>query len=111
MTTGVGRTGIVGVLKNGTGPSVHAAHGARCAAGDGKHRARRYASTIRTKDDAGTDVGVMHACGHDMHMAAWMGTARIMAGSRGSWRGTLVVIGQPAEETGRGRERCWRTDS
>jgi hippurate hydrolase len=57
-----------------------------------------FASTVRTKDDAGADVGVMHACGHDIHMASWVGTARIMAGNRGQWRGTLVLIGQPAEE-------------
>jgi amidohydrolase len=57
-----------------------------------------FASTVRTKDDNGLDVGVMHACGHDLHMAAVVSTARIMAGDRSRWHGTLVVIGQPAEE-------------
>jgi hippurate hydrolase len=57
-----------------------------------------FASTVRTKDDNANDVGVMHACGHDLHMAAVVSTARIMAGDRSRWRGTLVVIGQPAEE-------------
>jgi hippurate hydrolase len=67
-----------------------------------------YASTARTKDDNGVDVGVMHACGHDLHMAAWMATARIMAGDRGRWSGTLVLMGQPAEETLRGAQ--WMID-
>jgi amidohydrolase len=61
-----------------------------------------YASTVRTKDDNGVNVGVMHACGHDIHMASWMGTARIMVGTRTRWRGTLMLIGQPAEEDGDG---------
>jgi len=64
-----------------------------------------YASTVRAKDDSGAEVGVMHACGHDIHMASWMGTARIMASTRNRWRGTLVVIGQPAEETVSGAAR------
>jgi amidohydrolase len=64
-----------------------------------------FASTVRTKDDSGAEVGVMHACGHDVHMASWMGAARIMAGARNRWRGTLVVIGQPAEETVSGAAR------
>jgi hippurate hydrolase len=58
-----------------------------------------YASKVRTKDDAGHDVPVMHACGHDLHMAAIVGTAAIMANTKNTWHGTLVLIGQPAEET------------
>jgi hippurate hydrolase len=58
-----------------------------------------YASTVRTKDDAGRDVPVMHACGHDLHMAAIVGTAEIMSHSKNTWHGTLIFIGQPAEET------------
>jgi hippurate hydrolase len=61
-----------------------------------------YASKVRTKDATGAEVGVMHACGHDVHMAAWVGTATIMARDRKSWRGTLVLVGQPAEELGVG---------
>jgi amidohydrolase len=61
-----------------------------------------YASKIRTRDKDGNDVGVMHACGHDMHMTCWVGTARVLAGMRDRWQGTLVFIGQPAEETGAG---------
>jgi hippurate hydrolase len=63
-----------------------------------------YASKLRTKNDAGQDVAVMHACGHDLHMAAIVGTAAVMAHSRNSWHGTLMLIGQPAEETIAGAE-------
>ncbi len=64
-----------------------------------------YASKVRTKDDSGRDVGVMHACGHDVHMAAWWGTASIMAHNKDSWHGTLMLIGQPAEETITGADK------
>jgi hippurate hydrolase len=101
VTTGVGRTGVVGVLKNGPGPVVLLRTDLDALPVEEK-TGLEYASTVRTKDDAGNDVGVMHACGHDVHMAAWMGTARIMAGSRDRWAGTLVLIGQPAEEILRG---------
>jgi hippurate hydrolase len=101
VTTGVGRTGVVGVLKNGPGPVVLLRTDLDALPVEEK-TGLEYASTVRTKDDAGNDVGVMHACGHDVHMAAWMGTARIMAGTRDRWAGTLVLIGQPAEEILRG---------
>jgi len=97
VTTGVGRVGIVGVLKNGTGPTVML-RTELDALPVTENTGLSFASTVRTKDDAGNEVGVMHACGHDIHMAAWVGTARIMAANRGQWRGTLVLIGQPAEE-------------
>ena len=97
VTTGVGRTGVVGVLKNGAGKVVLLRTELDALPVEEK-TGLPYASTVRTKDDNGVDVGVMHACGHDIHMSAWMGTARIMAGSRNRWRGTLVLIGQPAEE-------------
>ena len=64
-----------------------------------------YASKIHAKDDAGHDVPVAHACGHDLHMAAIVATAAIMAHSRDTWHGTLMVIGQPAEETISGAKR------
>jgi hippurate hydrolase len=63
-----------------------------------------YASKVRAKDDAGHDVPVMHACGHDLHMASIVGTATIMAHSKDTWHGTLMLIGQPAEETINGAE-------
>ena len=98
VTTGVGRTGVVAVLKNGAGPTV-LLRTELDALPVTENTGLAYASTVRAKDAAGNDVGVMHACGHDVHMAAVVGTARIMAASRTRWRGTLVVIGQPAEET------------
>src|SRR5271166_2047542 len=58
-----------------------------------------YASKVHTKDDSGQDVSVMHACGHDLHMSSLLGTAEIMARSKDTWHGTLMLIGQPAEET------------
>jgi amidohydrolase len=97
VTTGVGGTGVIGVLRNGPGPTVML-RTELDALPVTESTGLPYASAVRTKDDSGADVGVMHACGHDVHMAAWMGTARIMAGSRPRWRGTLMLIGQPAEE-------------
>ena len=67
-----------------------------------------YASKVRAKDDAGRDVGVMHACGHDVHMASLLGTAEVMARSKKNWHGTLILIGQPAEETIGGAEGMLR---
>jgi amidohydrolase len=98
VTTGIGGTGVVGILKNGNGPVIMLRTELDALPVEEK-TGLPYASTVRTKDDSGADVGVMHACGHDIHMAAWMGTARIMANTRNRWRGTLMVIGQPAEET------------
>jgi amidohydrolase len=101
VTTGVGGTGVVGILKNGDGPAVMLRTELDALPVEEK-TGLPYASTVRTKDDKGKDVGVMHACGHDIHMASWMGTARIMASTRTRWRGTLMLIGQPAEEEGAG---------
>jgi hippurate hydrolase len=97
VTTGVGGTGVVGILKNGAGPTVML-RTELDALPVTENTGLPFASTVRTKDDSGMEVGVAHACGHDIHMAAWIGTARIMAGDRTKWRGTLVLIGQPAEE-------------
>src|SRR5205807_7723493 len=97
VTENVGGTGVVGVLKNGTGPTVMLRTELDALPVEEK-TGLPYASKVRTKDDTGADVPVMHACGHDVHMAAWMGTAGIMAGSRDRWHGTLILIGQPAEE-------------
>ena len=98
VSTGIGRTGIVGVLENGNGPVVLLRTELDALPVEEK-TGLPYASVVRTKNDSGTDVAVMHACGHDIHMASWMTTARIMAGTRNRWQGTLVFIGQPAEET------------
>jgi amidohydrolase len=61
-----------------------------------------YASKERGRDKDGNDVGIMHACGHDMHMTCWVGAARVLTTLKDHWQGTLVFIGQPAEEVGKG---------
>jgi hippurate hydrolase len=61
-----------------------------------------YKSVVKTHDKNDNEVGVMHACGHDMHMTCWVGTARVLVGMKDRWQGTLVFIGQPAEEIGQG---------
>ncbi len=101
VTEKVGVTGVVGVLKNGEGPTilVRADMDALPIIEDTK---LPYASKIRTRDKEGLDVGVMHACGHDMNVACLVGTARVLAAMKGRWQGTLVFIGQPAEEIGAG---------
>ena len=102
VSTGIGRTGIVGVLKNGDGPVVMLRTELDALPVTEK-TGLPYASTVRT-EDGGVEVGVSHACGHDIHMAAWMASARIMATTRTRWRGTLLMIGQPAEELGGGAD-------
>ena len=64
-----------------------------------------YASTVTMKDPAGNEVSVMHACGHDLHMTCLIGTAQVLAQLKDRWHGTLVLIGQPAEEMGGGAKR------
>lgn len=101
VTEGVGRTGIVAVLENGPGPTVMIR-----ADMDGlpvvEQTGLPFASTQRGVPPSGGETGIMHACGHDTHMTAWIAVARQMAARRGEWSGTLVMIGQPAEETGEG---------
>src|SRR6476620_3984508 len=83
VTTGVGGTGVVAILKNGSGPTVML-RTELDALPVAENTGLSFASTVHTKDAAGADVSVMHACGHDLHMAAWMGSARIMAASKSS---------------------------
>jgi amidohydrolase len=103
VTEHVGGTGIVAILKNGAGPTVMLRTELDALPVEEK-TGLAYASKARTKNDAGQDVAVMHACGHDLHMAAIAGTAAVMARSKNTWRGTLMLIGQPAEETISGAE-------
>jgi amidohydrolase len=98
VTEHVGGTGVVAVLKNGPGPTVMLRTELDALPVEEK-TGLPYASKVRTKDDSGRDVAVMHACGHDVHMASLFGTAALMARDKNSWHGTLVLIGQPAEET------------
>src|SRR5215471_18042204 len=97
VTEHIGGNGVVGILKNGAGPTVMLRTELDALPVEEK-TGLPYASKARTKDDSGRDVGVMHACGHDVHMASWWGTAAIMAHSKDSWHGTLMLVGQPAEE-------------
>jgi hippurate hydrolase len=98
VTEHVGGTGIVAILKNGAGPTIMLRTELDALPVEEK-TSLSYASKVHTKDDAGQDVPVMHACGHDLHMASLAGTAAIMAHSKDTWHGTLMLIGQPAEET------------
>jgi hippurate hydrolase len=107
VTEHVGGTGVVAILKNGAGPTVMLRTELDALPVEEK-TGLPYASKVRTKDDAGRDVGVMHACGHDVHMASIFGTAEIMARSKNTWHGTLMLIGQPAEETIGGAEGMLR---
>ncbi|MGH9239597.1 MAG: amidohydrolase [Vicinamibacterales bacterium] len=101
VVTGVGKTGIVAVMKNGPGPTVML-RTELDALPVAEKTGLPFASTVVAKNAAGEMIPVMHACGHDLHMAAWVGTARVMAEHRDRWRGTLVLVGQPAEEGGAG---------
>src|SRR3984957_7968830 len=98
VTEHVGGTGIVALRKNGAGPTVMLRTELDALPVE-EETGLTYASKVKTKDDAGHEVAVMHACGHDLHMAAILGTATIMAHDKDSWHGTLMLIGQPAEET------------
>ncbi|HEY1527125.1 MAG TPA: amidohydrolase [Candidatus Angelobacter sp.] len=104
VTEHVGGTGVVAILKNGPGPTVMLRTELDALPVEEK-TGLPYASKVRAKDDNGRDVPVMHACGHDVHMAALWGTAAIMARNKESWHGTLMLIGQPAEETITGADK------
>ncbi|MCY3971358.1 MAG: amidohydrolase [Acidobacteria bacterium] len=97
VTEGIGRTGIVGMMENGDGPLVLVR-----ADMDGLPVAERselpYASTATQVDLSGEEVPVMHACGHDMHITTMVGVARRLAAMRDQWSGTVMFVGQPAEE-------------
>jgi len=101
VTEKVGGTGVVAVMENGPGPVVMVR-----ADMDGlpvtEQTGLPGASKVRVTTKEGVETGVMHACGHDTHMTAWIGVARLMAANKAKWSGTLVMIGQPAEERGAG---------
>jgi amidohydrolase len=103
VTEHVFHTGVVAVMKNGVGPTIMLRTELDALPVEEK-TALPYASRVRATDDAGHDVPVMHACGHDLHMAALVGTAEVMARNRNRWHGTLMLIGQPAEESIGGAE-------
>jgi len=97
VTTKVGGHGVVAVLKNGSGPTVLVRTDLD-ALPVKEQTGLPYASQTKTTDAAGSEVPVMHACGHDVHMTSLIGTARMLVHLKEHWRGTVVFIGQPAEE-------------
>jgi len=101
VTTGVGRTGVVGVLRNGAGP-VALLRADMDALPVLERTGLPYASTATTTGPDGSSVPLMHACGHDVHVTCLLGAAAELAADRSSWRGTLLVLFQPAEELGSG---------
>jgi hippurate hydrolase len=103
VTEHVGGTGIVALLRNGSGRTVMLRTELDALPVEEK-TGLAYASKAHAKDDAGNDVSVGHMCGHDLHMSALVATAGIMAHSRNTWHGTLIMIAQPAEETVGGAE-------
>lgn len=106
---GVVSYGVVGVLRNGAGPTVMVRTEMDALPVEEK-TGLPYASRARAKTPDG-EVGVMHACGHDLHMTAFIGTARMLAQLKSRWHGTLVMIGQPAEENVGAPARCSPTAS
>ncbi len=112
VTEGVGKTGVVAILKNGAGPLVMMR-----SEMDGlpvlEKSGLPYASTVVQKDMSGRDVPVAHSCGHDIHMASLVGTAHQMVALKARWKGTLMLVGQPAEERVGGardmmRDNIWK---
>jgi amidohydrolase len=103
VTEGIGKTGVVGVLNNGAGPTVWFradmdANAVREATG------LPYAAKAKQRLDDGSEIDAMHACGHDAHVTWMLGMAKAMAAMKADWSGTLVALGQPAEEVGTGAQ-------
>ena len=101
VTQHVGGFGVVALLKNGPGPTL-LLRTETDALPVSEQTGLPYASKVTTTDETGKEIGLMHACGHDIHMAALTGAARLLAQLTNDWRGTLVLIAQPAEERGGG---------
>ncbi|HUY92991.1 MAG TPA: amidohydrolase [Pirellulales bacterium] len=101
VTRGLGGHGVVGVLANRKGPTVLIRTDLD-ALPVTEQTELTYASTVKVKDARGTETGVMHACGHDIHITSLIGVARYLNEHKNRWQGTVVFIGQPAEERGEG---------
>ena len=99
--------GLVAVLKNGPGPTVLVRTELDALPVEEK-TGLPYSSQVKAKNDAGVEVNVMHACGHDMHMTSFLGTARMLTELKSRWSGTLIMLGQPSEETGDGARAMLR---
>ena len=103
VTTGIGKTGVVGLIRNGDGPTVMLRADMDALPVE-EATGVPYASKVRANDADGKDVPVMHACGHDMHVTWLVGASTLLAQSRNSWRGTVLAVFQPAEETAQGAQ-------
>jgi len=101
LLDGVDGYGVVGVFRNGAGPTV-LIRADMDALPLEEHSGVPYASKVKTTDYRGVEAGVMHACGHDVHMTSWVGAARRLVAMKDQWNGTLVMVAQPAEEIGLG---------
>ncbi|MEA2343956.1 MAG: hypothetical protein QOF63_2125 [Thermoanaerobaculia bacterium] len=99
--------GVVAIMRNGSGPTL-LVRSDMDALPVQEQTGLPYASTVRAKSQTGDDVPVMHACGHDIHMTSLMGTAKMLAQMRSQWHGTLMLIGQPAEEVVKGADGMLR---
>jgi amidohydrolase len=104
VTAGIGGHGVVAILENGPGPRLML-RADMDALPVVENTQLAYASKVKTKDDSGAEVGVMHACGHDIHMTCLIGVAQYLAANRDRWNGTVMFLCQPAEERGSGAAR------
>jgi hippurate hydrolase len=103
VTTGIGKTGVVGLLRNGEGPTVMLRADMDALPVE-EATGAPYASKAKATDHEGKQVPVMHACGHDMHVTWLVGAATLLTRTRARWRGTLLAVFQPAEETAQGAQ-------
>src|SRR5690554_4548981 len=103
VTTGVGVTGVVGIMKNGEGPTVML-RADMDALPVAEATGLPYASTKVARNEEGIEVGVSHVCGHDLHVTWLMGAARVFSEHKDEWNGTLLAVFQPGEEVGRGAQ-------
>ena len=103
MTTAIGKTGVVGLLRNGEGPTVMLRADMDALPVE-EATGLPYASKIRATDRDGKTVPVMHACGHDIHVAWLVGATILLPQARDTWRGTLMAVFQPAEERAEGAQ-------
>ena len=103
VTSGIGKTGVVGLLRHGDGPTIML-RADMDALPVKEETGLPYASTVTAKDRDGNTVPVMHACGHDMHVACLVGATTLLATTRDKWRGAIMAVFQPAEETAEGAQ-------
>ena len=103
VTTGIGKTGVVGLMRNGDGPTVMLRADMDALPVE-EATGAPYASKVKATDDEGKSVPVMHACGHDMHVTWLIGATTLLAKARSAWQGTLMAVFQPAEETAQGAQ-------